>query len=159
MASAGAGRKRKAGSRAETPRRKAKRPSGERGRADKPSSRSDDSTTSRAASAGDTLTSALLGMAGAAGRDADDGSTAPITDTITQVMLMMLGSGPAVAAYEGLLSAQTANGAMFHQAVANQQRLNLLGMCTTAKCVRYMFDDDCDEIMDVDNILSDTGEE
>ncbi len=66
-----------------------------------------------------------------------------------------------MAAYEGLLSAQTANGAMFHQAVANQQRLNLLGMCTTAKCVRYMFDGDCecDEIIDVDDILSDTPEE
>lgn len=98
----------------------------------------------------DPLRAALLGLSKLAG---DDGTANPVTDAITQAVLLLLGTGPAVAAYQGLLSTQQANSEMFNQAVSNQQRLNLLGMCTTAKCVRYMFDGDEEEITDVEDML------
>ncbi|MGD0190319.1 MAG: RebB family R body protein [Rhizomicrobium sp.] len=66
------------------------------------------------------------------------GVSPQVTDAITQAMLLVLGTGPAVAAYDELMSVQVANNAMYQGAVANQQRVNLLGMCMTAKCVRYM---------------------
>jgi Killing trait len=63
-----------------------------------------------------------------------------MTDAITQALLMVLGSGPSMAAYDSLLQAQQANGLMYQNAVANQQKTNILGMAMTAKCVRYMLD-------------------
>ncbi|HEX4295149.1 MAG TPA: RebB family R body protein [Rhizomicrobium sp.] len=57
-----------------------------------------------------------------------------------EVLLMILGSGPSVAAFESMLQANAANGSMYHNAVANQQKTNLLGMAMTAKCIRYMLD-------------------
>jgi hypothetical protein len=90
--------------------------------------------------------SGLLGQNGGAG-------TTVLSDAISQAVLLLLGSGPAVAAYQGLLSSQIASGRMFDQSVANQQRMNMLGMCTTAKCVRYMFDGDMEEIDEVEDLL------
>lgn len=102
----------------------------------------------------DPMQSALAGLSHLVG---DGGAANQVTDAITQAVLLLLGTGPAMAAYQGLLSAQQANGEMFNQAVANQQRLNLLGMCTTAKCVRYMFDGNDDDITDVETMLSDSA--
>lgn len=48
----------------------------------------------------------------------------------------LISSGPALA----MFAAEIANGLMYYNAVANQQRTNVLGMATTARCVRYMFD-------------------
>ena len=66
---------------------------------------------------------------------------------------MLISSGPALA----MFAADLANGLMYYNAVANQQRTNVLGMATTARCVRYMFDipTRSDEIVDED-ILDDT---
>ena len=63
-----------------------------------------------------------------------------LTDAVTQVLLTVLGSGPAFATLQGMLTAEQANALMYHNAVAHQQKTNLLGMAMTAKCVRYMLD-------------------
>jgi hypothetical protein len=82
---------------------------------------------------------------------AKGGATPEITDAVSQALVMILGSGPSLAAYQGLLQSQQANGQMYHNAVANQQKTNILGMAMTAKCVRYMLDGDAggldDEIL------------
>jgi len=53
---------------------------------------------------------------------------------------------------------------MYFNAVAHQQKTNLLGMAMTAKCVRHMLDgrpDSVDPDFDdfVDEVLTDTAEE
>ncbi|HEY2070338.1 MAG TPA: RebB family R body protein [Rhizomicrobium sp.] len=80
------------------------------------------------------------------------GVSPAVTDAITQALVLVLGSGPALAAYQGMLAAQSANGILYHNAVSNQQKTNLLGMAMTAKCVRYMLDPH-------DNALDDILEE
>jgi hypothetical protein len=77
-----------------------------------------------------------------------EGVSPQITDALTQALLAILGAGPSMAAFDSLLSVQAANGMMYYNAVANQQKTNLLGMAMTAKCVRYMLDPDSDEDMD-----------
>jgi hypothetical protein len=62
------------------------------------------------------------------------------TDALTQVLVAALGSGPSVVALASLTAVQQANGLMFHNAVANQQKNNLLGMALTAKCVKYLLE-------------------
>lgn len=78
-----------------------------------------------------------------------EGVSPQITDALTQALLAILGAGPSMAAFDSLLSVQAANGMMYYNAVAHQQKTNLLGMAMTAKCVRYMLDpkvdDDADE--------------
>ena len=76
-----------------------------------------------------------------AGIAAKGGTTPEMTDAITQALVMILGSGPSIAAFDSLMAVQQANGLMYHNAVANQQKTNILGMAMTAKCVRYMLDD------------------
>jgi|GEM_PF-1432507 len=68
------------------------------------------------------------------------GVSPQITDALTQALLAILGAGPSMAAFDSLLSVQAANGMMYYNAVAHQQKTNLLGMAMTAKCVRYMLD-------------------
>lgn len=75
-----------------------------------------------------------------AGIAAKGGATPEMTDAVTQALVMILGSGPSLAAFDSLMATQQANGLMYHNAVANQQKTNLLGMAMTAKCVRYMLD-------------------
>jgi len=78
------------------------------------------------------------------------GAQAPGLDPaafLSQVLLMAA-CGPASA----VLAANHADALMFYNAVANQQKTNLLGMSVTAKCVRYMFEvgeyeDDEDDIL------------
>lgn len=76
---------------------------------------------------------------------AKGGSTPEITDAVTQALVMILGSGPSIAAYQSLLQSQAASGMMYQNAVANQQKTNILGMAMTAKCVRYMLDPHMDD--------------
>jgi hypothetical protein len=85
----------------------------------------------------DALNAALQNFAAEA---AKNGVSPPVTDAITQALLLILGSGPSIAALDGLIAVQQANGIMYHNAVAHQQKTNLLGMAMTAKCVRYMMD-------------------
>jgi hypothetical protein len=77
-----------------------------------------------------------------------DGVSPQITDALTQALLAILGAGPSMAAFDSLLSVQAANGMMYYNAVAHQQKTNLLGMAMTAKCVRYMLDPASDDSMD-----------
>jgi hypothetical protein len=64
---------------------------------------------------------------------------------LNQVMLMA-----ACAPASSMFAANHADALMFYNAVANQQKTNILGMSVTAKCVRYMFEagqgDDDDDI-------------
>ncbi len=69
-----------------------------------------------------------------------DRLTVEAQDAIAQSLLMVLGSGPSMAALQGMLSQEQANGLMYHNAVSQQQKTNLLGMAMTAKCVGYMLD-------------------
>ena len=50
--------------------------------------------------------------------------------------MMMAAFAPASA----MFAANHADALMFYNAVANQQKTNILGMSVTAKCVRYMFE-------------------
>ena len=64
---------------------------------------------------------------------------------LNQIILMA-----ACAPASSLFAANHADALMFYNAVANQQKTNILGMSVTAKCVRYMFEagqgDDDDDI-------------
>lgn len=81
------------------------------------------------------------------------GAQAPGLDPaglLSQAMLMAA-CGPASA----MFAANHADALMFYNAVANQQKTNILGMSVTAKCVRYMFevgqsDDDDDDFEDLE---------
>jgi hypothetical protein len=78
-----------------------------------------------------------------------DGCVSPATtDAVTQALLLVLGSAPSVATIDGMLAIQAANGMMYYNAVANQQKTNVLGMAMTAKCVRYMLEPDPEEVID-----------
>lgn len=85
--------------------------------------------------------------------DSQDGVSPQITDALTQALLAILGAGPSIAAFDSLLSVQAANGMMYYNAVAHQQKANMLGMAMTAKCVRYMMDPKSNDLDD----LSDDG--
>jgi killing trait domain-containing protein len=103
----------------------------------------DDSATDEAPqskNASEALAEAVRNLSNAYVAVGKDGVSPQVTDAITQALLLILGSGPSVAAFDSLLSVQQANGLMYHNAVANQQKTNLLGMAMTAKCVRYMMD-------------------
>jgi len=94
----------------------------------------------------DTLSSAVLGLSKLYANCGKDGVSSQTTDAITQALLLILGSGPSIAALDELMNVQVSNGIMYHNAVANQQKTNLLGMAMTARCVRYMLDPRDDEI-------------
>lgn len=61
-----------------------------------------------------------------------------------EVLLTIVGSGPAVATFEAMLAANQANGLMYAHAVHQQQITNILGMTTTVKSIHYMLDPDAD---------------
>lgn len=82
----------------------------------------------------------LLGSFSKIAGNGTEGVSPQVTDALTQAMLAILGAGPSMAAFDSLMSAQAANGMMYYNAVANQQKANMLGMAMTAKCVRYMMD-------------------
>ena len=60
----------------------------------------------------------------------------------SEVLLLILGSGPAIAAFDSLLQAHAADGLMYQNAVADQQKTNVLGMAMTAMMVSYALDPD-----------------
>jgi hypothetical protein len=63
-----------------------------------------------------------------------------VPDAATQALLLIVGSGPAIAAFDGVLAANQASGLLYHNAVANQQKTNILGMAMSAYTVRMMLD-------------------
>jgi Killing trait len=67
---------------------------------------------------------------------AGKGASPQATDAVTQALLMALGSGPTVAALESMTAASQASGLMFHNAVANQQKVNIEALVATAECIR-----------------------
>lgn len=77
---------------------------------------------------------------------ASEGVSPQITDALTQALLAILGAGPSMAAFDALMSVQAANGMMYYNAVAHQQKANMLGMAMTAKCVRYMLDPEASSV-------------
>lgn len=85
----------------------------------------------------DTLQSFLKLYGEAASKD---GTPAHVTDAFTQALVVIVGSGPAFAEIEAAYAAQQASGLMMQNAVAMQQKANILGMAMTAKCVRYLLD-------------------
>jgi hypothetical protein len=133
MATTGNSRKAKPESKSEKPdsKRAAAADKGENG------DRNDKGEKAKPSNASETLASAVLGLSKLYANCGEDGLPG-VTDAVTQALLLILGSAPSVVALDGLQSAQVASGAMYHGAVANQQRTNLLAMTVTAKCVRHM---------------------
>jgi Killing trait len=116
------------------------------------------SADARKGTPGENMTSAVLGLSNLFSQAGADGVSPAVTDAVTQALVLVLGSGPAIAALDGLLTVQAANGIMYHNAVANQQKTNLLGMAMTAKCVRYMLDPNPSRLAE-DIIIDETEEE
>ena len=71
-------------------------------------------------------------------RRLEDRPSPELTDALSESLLTVLGSGPSFATLESMLAASQADGLMYYNAVANQQRTNLLGMALTARCVNTM---------------------
>lgn len=105
----------------------------------------------------DGLASAILGLSKLCSESGKDGVSPEVTDAVTQALLLVLGTAPSVVTFEGLLSAQTSSGLMYHNAVSNQQKTNLLGMAMTAKCVRYMLDPYPEDVIDETVFPGDAG--
>lgn len=60
------------------------------------------------------------------------------SEAAAQNLVSVMGSVPAFAVSESMIAQSQAQGMMMSNQVANQQRVNLLGMYTTAKCVGEM---------------------
>lgn len=69
-----------------------------------------------------------------------DPATAPMAETVANTLLTVIGSGPSFAAMQSLVAANQASGLMYHNAVANQQTTNILGMVATMNCVQALMD-------------------
>jgi hypothetical protein len=67
-------------------------------------------------------------------------ATAPIAESVASTLLTVIGSGPSFAAMQSLVAANQASGMMYHNAVANQQTTNILGMVATMNCVQALMD-------------------
>ena len=57
---------------------------------------------------------------------------------MTQGFSMVLGSGPAFAALESMLSNVSAQGAVLMNAVQTQRQLDQIGLCCTSECVKQL---------------------
>lgn len=68
------------------------------------------------------------------------GASSEAEDVIGDVLTAVLGSVPAVAVGETMLSAAQAQGLMLGNAVANQQKTNIVAMVTTVGCVAQLLD-------------------
>lgn len=80
-------------------------------------------------------------------------------DALTQALVTVQGSGPSFGALASMMAASNASGLMYYNAVANQQKTNLLGMAMTAKCVRAMLDSGPNAERDLDNAVEETARE
>ena len=67
-------------------------------------------------------------------------ATAPAAESVANTLLTVIGSGPSFAAMQSLVAANQASGLMYHNAVANQQTTNILGMVATMNCVQALMD-------------------
>ncbi|MBU1272574.1 MAG: RebB family R body protein [Alphaproteobacteria bacterium] len=67
-------------------------------------------------------------------------ATAPTAESVASTLLTVIGSGPSFAAMQSLVAANQASGMMYHNAVANQQTTNILGMVATMNCVQALMD-------------------
>jgi hypothetical protein len=63
-----------------------------------------------------------------------------VTDAMTQALLAVIGSGPSIAVLDSMISANQANGLMYHNSVAHQQKTNIFGMVATMQCVARLLD-------------------
>ena len=57
---------------------------------------------------------------------------------ISDILTLMLGSVPSIAVGETMLTASQAQGQMLTNAVANQQKTNIIGMLATVGCVAQL---------------------
>lgn len=134
------------------PKRKSRRASSRKAR----SERRDSAGPRKPSSASEGLADAIREMSGLFTKPGKGGVPPEITDGLTQALVLLLGSAPSVTVVEGMQQAQTASGLMYHNAVANQQRTNLLSMAMTAKCVRYMLESPLEDVIE-DEILAEDG--
>lgn len=67
-------------------------------------------------------------------------ATAPSAEAVANTLLTVIGSGPSFAAMQSLVAANQASGLMYHNAVAQQQTTNILGMVATMNCVQALMD-------------------
>ena len=67
-----------------------------------------------------------------------DGDPSAITNAVSDVLTLTLGSVPSFAVGESMIAASQAQSQMLNNAVANQQRINMVSMCATAECVRQL---------------------
>ncbi len=68
------------------------------------------------------------------------GGSSGAEDAISDVLTLMLGSVPSVAVGETMLTASQAQGQMLTNAVANQQKTNIVAMVATVGCVAQLLD-------------------
>lgn len=69
---------------------------------------------------------------------AGGGSGDDALNDMTQSFGMVLGSGPAFAALESMLSNVSAQGAVLMNAVQTQRQLDQIGLCCTSECVKQL---------------------
>ena len=108
---------------------------------------------SKPSGTGEAFASSILGLSKLYENCGKDGVSPQVTDAVTQALLLILGSGPAIVTLDGLMAIQGAQAMMSYNAVDIQQKTNLLGMAMTARSVRYILDpypDDIDEAVIVD---------
>ena len=67
-----------------------------------------------------------------------DGNSSAVNDAVANVLTVTLGSAPSFAVSESMISASQAQGQMLTNAVANQQKTNLVGLTATTACVRSL---------------------
>jgi len=68
------------------------------------------------------------------------GASSAGEDVVADVITALLGSVPSVAVGETMLTAAHAQGQMLSNAVANQQKTNIVGMVATVGCVAQLLD-------------------
>jgi hypothetical protein len=67
-----------------------------------------------------------------------DPKMAHVAEGVASTMVAVMGSGPAWTTLQSLIAANQASGAMYHNAIHNQQMTNVLGMVATANCVQAL---------------------
>jgi hypothetical protein len=102
----------------------------------------------KASGARDAFTAAIEGLAKIYSHGGENGVSPQVTDAVTQALTLVLGASPSVVALDGMMAMQQANGLMYYNAVANQQKTNMIGMAMTARCVRHMLGPDHRDLFD-----------
>ena len=68
------------------------------------------------------------------------GGSSGAEDAISNILTLMMGSVPSIAVGETMLTASQAQGQMLANAVANQQKTNIVSMVATVGCVAQLLD-------------------